>query len=177
MGNIVYIGTSLDGFIADRNGGLEWLEAVPNPDNDDLGWEKFLEGIDAIVMGRKTFQTVLGFGVGWPYPKKTFVLSSTLEHLPAGFEGEVEIINGAVAGILRALNFRGYKNLYIDGGTTIRQFLSEDLIDELIINRLPILLGGGVPLFGELPEPLLFEHVQTTVLLNEMVMSRYRRKK
>ncbi len=72
MSNIVYVATSLDGYIADKDGGIDWLESIPNPDHDDFGWENFIERIDALVMGKKTFETVLGFGVEWPYPKKVY---------------------------------------------------------------------------------------------------------
>jgi len=82
MPNVVYIATSLDGYIADANGSLDWLNTVPNPDSTDYGFADFMDGIDALVMGRKTFETVLGFGGDWPYSKPVFVLSSTLKALP-----------------------------------------------------------------------------------------------
>jgi dihydrofolate reductase len=176
MSNIVYIGTSLDGFIADRNGGLDWLQSVPNPENDDFGWGKFMKRIDAIVMGRKTFETVAGFSTDWPYEKKVFVLSNTIKSLPNEFEGKAEIMNGTPTEITSKLDALGYKDLYIDGGNTIQRFLADDLIDELIITRLPILLGGGTLLFGNLPRHLIFDLVETDVLLDAMVVSHYRRK-
>ena len=177
MSNIVYVGTSLDGYIADRKGGLDWLESIPNPESSDLGWVDFLEGIDAIVMGRNTFETVLGFGGEWPYPKKVFVLSSTLRTLPEGAPENVALINASPAEVVKHLQAKGYRNLYIDGGLTIRRFLAEDLIDEIIISRLPILLGGGIPLFGDLPGHLMFKHIETKILLDEIVSSRYSRRR
>jgi dihydrofolate reductase len=80
--NLVFIAQSLDGYIADRNGGLEWLNAVPNPDRQDLGYESFYQGTDALVMGRNTFETVCGFETDWPYDKPVFVLSRTLDSVP-----------------------------------------------------------------------------------------------
>jgi dihydrofolate reductase len=177
MGNIVYIGTSLDGFIADREGGLEWLESVPNPDNEDFGWSEFLGSIDAVVMGRNTFETILGFNVGWPYPVPGFILSRSLKNLPEGFEDKVAIISGTPEEITENLNSRGYKNLYIDGGSTIQGFLKKDMIDDLIVTRIPILLGGGTPIFSELDEKLMFTHESTKVYLDELVMSHYKRKR
>jgi len=177
MCNIVYIGTSLDGFIADRNGGLDWLQSVPNPDNDDLGWNEFMERIDAIVMGRITFETILGFDVEWPYQRKVFILSNTLKSLPRGFEDKAEIVNGTPSEITSKLEAKGFENLYIDGGKTIQSFLADDMIDELIITRLPILLGGGTPLFGNLPEHMTLDHISTKVLLGSMVTSHYKRRK
>jgi dihydrofolate reductase len=177
VSNIVYVGTSLDGYIADRDGGLDWLESVPNPDKDDMGWAEFIDSIDAIVMGRMTMETVLGFGIGWPYEKKVFVLSNSLSTLPDGLNNQVELIKGSPVEITSRLNAEGYKNLYIDGGFTIQSFLKADLIDEMIITRIPILLGGGVSLFGSLPEHLMFEHISTETYLGELVSSRYRRKR
>ena len=176
MSNIVYVATSLDGYIADKEGGIDWLESIPNPDHDDFGWENFIERIDALVMGKKTFETVLGFGVEWPYPKKVFVLSHNKDIVPEKLKSKVKEIQGTPKEIVTDLNTKGYKNLYIDGGNVIQEFLKEDLIDEMIINRIPILLGGGFSLFGNLPKHLMFKHVSTKILLNEMVMSHYMRK-
>ena len=176
MSNIVYIGVSIDGYIADRDGGLDWLQSVPNLDNDDFGFTGFIESIDALVMGRNTFETVVGFGGEWPYTKKVFVLSKTLLSLPPRYEGKAEIIKGTPSQITKTLNSKGYKNLYIDGGKTIQSFLLDDLIDEMIITRIPILLGGGTPLFGNLPRHLIFDHISTRVLLNELVLSHYKRR-
>lgn len=176
MGNTVYIGVSIDGFIADRDGGLDWLQSVPNPNNDNFGFTDFIESIDALVMGRKTFETVAGFGGEWPYSKRVFVLSNTLLSLPAGYEDRAEIITGIPSQIIKKLNSRGYKNLYIDGGKTIQSFLSKDLIDEMIITRIPILLGGGTPLFGTLPGHIMFDHVSTRILLSELVSTHYKRR-
>ena len=76
--NSVFIATSLDGYIADKNGKIDCLNSIPNPDNNDMGYVEFNKGIDALVMGRTTFETVLGFDVDWPYSKPVFVLSNKL---------------------------------------------------------------------------------------------------
>ena len=177
MKNSVFIATSIDGYIADRSGGLDFLGSVPNPDNDQLGFPEFMDDIDALLMGRKTYQTVLGFGGAWPYTKPVFVLTGTLSSLPEHLLGKVEFANGSVEEIVQLLNQRGYNNLYIDGGKLIQSFLQQDMIDELIISQIPILLGGGIPLFGNLTCHLMFEHLETKVLLNAIVRTRYRRKK
>ena len=175
MSNIVYIATSLDGDISDKNDGLDWLDSIPNPDNNDMGFGDLMIRIDAIVMGRKTFEVVCEFDGPWPYNKPVFVLSNSLSSLPEGHEGKAELVSGSLADVLASLESRGHQDLYIDGGTTIQSFLKEDLIDEMIITVLPILLGGGSPLFGELSRPLRFEHLKTEVMLNAMVQSQYRR--
>lgn len=177
MSNLVFIATSLDGYISDRNDGLDWLQSVPNPDNLDLGWGDFINRIDAIVMGRKTFEKVCGFDCPWPYPKPVFVLSNSLSSLREEYDGKADLINGSLSDVLTTIDGRGYRDLYIDGGVTVQNFLREDLIDEMIITVLPILLGGGSPLFGELPGPMDFEHIKTEVMLNAMVQSHYRRRR
>lgn len=177
MSNIVYIATSLDGYISDKDDGLDWLDSIPNPDNIDMGYGDLMNRIDALVMGRKTFEVVCGFDVPWPYTKPVFVLSNSLTTVPEEHEGKAELVSGPLTEVLETLHARGHQNLYIDGGTTIQSFLKEDLIDEMIITVLPILLGGGSLLFGELPQPMGFEHVKTEVLLNAMVQSHYRRRR
>ena len=173
MANIVYIATSLDGYIADKNEGLDWLNTYPNPEGSDFGFGEFIAGIDALVMGRKTYEMVASFGGEWPYPVPVFVLTRSLNEVPPTLTDKVEFIQGEPAEVVRQLKARGFENLYIDGGVTIQNFLAADLIDELIISRLPILLGGGFPLFGELAEPLAFQHVETEALSNGMTKSRY----
>jgi dihydrofolate reductase len=173
--NLVYIAQSLDGYIADRNGGLEWLNAIPNPDQRDLGYESFYQGIDALVMGRNTFETVCGFDMEWPYDKPVFVLSNTLDSVPAPFREKAKAVRGPLSAILDRIHREGYPRIYVDGGITVQQFLKEDLIDELTVTTIPVLLGGGIPLFGELPEKMEFELVESRVLLNAMVQTRYRR--
>ena len=175
--NSVYIGTSLDGYIADQKGGLDWLESVPNPDGSDMGYYAFLERMDALLMGRTTYETVLNFGIEWPYTKPVYVLSNTLEKVPEQLVGKVWLVKGELADVLRGIHDRGHTRLYIDGGRTIQSFLREDLIDELILTTIPVLLGGGFPLFGELARPLMWELVESKVYLNQIVQRHYRRKR
>jgi len=173
--NMVFIARSLDGFIADRKGGLDWLNMVPNPDHQDLGYEKFIQGVDAIVMGRTTFEVVCSFDIEWPYSKPVFVLSSGLASLPKELDGKAELIKGSLREILEQIHHKGFERLYVDGGRTVQNFLKEDLIDELTITTIPILLGGGASLFGELPKELEFEHVKSVLHLDALVQDTYRR--
>jgi len=177
MSNIVYIGTSLDGYISAPDGGLNWLGYVPIPEGDDLGFSVFMDRVDAVVMGRKTFETLIGFGVGWHYSKPGIILSNTLQSVPDEFEGHVQIASGAPGEIIQLAISQGFENLYIDGGTTIQRFLQDDLIDELIITVIPVLLGGGDRLFGELDNLLGFELVETEILLDQLVKRRYQRQR
>ncbi len=177
MSNIVYIATSIDGYISDKDGGLDWLQMVPNPDNLDFGWADFMNSIDAVVMGRKTFEKVCSFDCDWPYTKLVFVLSDSLKSLPEGYEEKAKLIQGPLSEILKNINNNGYENLYIDGGIAVQNFLKEDLIDEMIVTVIPILLGGGTPLFAEFPKQMEFECIKSEVLLNALVQTQYRRKK
>jgi len=176
MTTYIYIARSLDGFIADRDGGVDWLNNIPNPDNSDFGFAEFMGKIDGIVMGRKTFEQVLTFG-SWPYPRPVYVVSSSLKEVPPEYSGKAEIINLEPAEIIKKLRSNGMKSLYIDGGALIQSFLTGDLIDEMIITSIPVLLGAGIPLFGELSNSLEFTHYKTEVLINSLVKSHYKRKK
>lgn len=175
--NFVFIAKSLDGYIAGKKGELDWLQAIPNPENSDLGYVKFMERVDALLMGRTTFETVCGFEGEWPYSKHVFVLSTTLKSLPEEYAEKATLVKGTLSEVVASIHEKGYKNLYIDGGATIHSFLTEDLIDELIISTIPILLGGGIPLFREFPGALEFEHVHSEVFLGQVVQNSYRRKR
>lgn len=175
--NKVFIATSIDGYIADKNGGLDWLQSIPNPDNNDMGYVEFTNGIDALVMGRTTFETVIGFDVPWPYNKPVFVLSNKLNEIPESHKEKAFLVKGTLMEILDQIHKKGFHKLYIDGGTTIRNFLKEDLIDEMVLTTIPVLLGGGSSLFTELPNELKFELIETKRYLNQITQNHYKRKK
>jgi len=176
MANIVYVATSLDGYIARKDGNVDWLMEIPNPGKSDFGFSDFMQRIDGIIMGRNTFELVLNFGQ-WPYTKPVFVLSKTMKEIPEKLNGKAELIQGNLVTIIETLKSKGFENLYIDGGKTIQSFLKQNLIDELIITRIPIILGSGIPLFEEMDSELNLEHVETEILSNALVKSRYLRKK
>ena len=177
MSCAVYIAASLDGYIADAEGGVEWLDCVPTPPGDDLGFFDFMAGIDALVMGRVSYETVIGFDQGWIYNKPVYVWSSGSVTVPEELEGRVFPVRGTVAEVQASLAADGLRHLYLDGGRTVQSFLEVDAVDELIITRIPMVLGGGVPLFGHLDAGLLFDHVKTEVLAEHLVKSHYRRKR
>ena len=171
----VYIAQSLDGFIAGPGGDLDWLHEVEVQPGEDLGFADFMSGIDALVMGRRTFEQVLAFGQ-WPYDKPVFVLSTRGVSIPERLEGKVELLSGAPETVVATLGERGMERLYVDGGAVVQSFLRAGLIDEMVVTTVPILLGGGVPLFGELEGYVRFELVASEVLLGSLVKSRYRRR-
>ncbi len=174
MSNLVFITTSLDGFIARKNGGIDWLNDIPNSENSDFGFNEFMKRIDAIVLGRNTFDLVLTFNY-YPYIKQVFVLSSTLKSIPERLKSKVEILTGEPNKIVELLINRGYKNLYIDGGKTIQGFLRQELLDKIIITRIPILLGSSILLFNNLTNEQKFEHIETVVFNNALVRSHYKK--
>lgn len=163
--NSVFIATSLDGYIADKDGSIEWLTSFPNPEGLDMGYGKFMERMDAVVMGRKTFETLMAFNIPWPYTKQVFVLSRTLKDLPPSLNGQMNLMQGDIPNVLHGIHQKGFHRLYIDGGTTIRNFLKLDLIDEMILTTIPDLLGGGTSLFEDLPQAQHFKLETTTVFL------------
>lgn len=165
----VFIATSLDGFIARDNGDLDWL---PQGDVEPHGYDEFMASVDALIIGRKTFETVLGFGA-WPYgPKQVFVLS-TGPVLPAPEGASVEWMSGPAAEIVSRLDRRGVRHAYVDGGVTIQRFLRAGLIQRLIITRIPVLLGSGIPLFGALERDIPLKHVATRHYPSGLVQSEY----
>jgi dihydrofolate reductase len=165
----IFIGTSLDGFIARSNGDLDFL---PPGGGEPHGYDEFMATVDALVIGRKTFETVLAFDA-WPYAQKpVFVLSSRpLAAAPPG--AVVEHLSGAPGEIVLQLAARGLQHIYVDGGVTIQRFLRAGLIQRLIITRVPVLIGSGIPLFGALQHDVLLTHVATRQYASGLVQSEY----
>ena len=176
MRTVIYIATSLDGFIARPDGDIEWLIDIPNPTNSDFGYSEYISGIDGILMGRNTYEAALSFE-SWPFNKPVFILSNILEGVPRELENKAEIVNGELKDILQRLKMRGITNLYIDGGRTIQSFLTEDLINEMIITTVPILLGDGIPLFGHLNKDLKFKCEKVEFISEYLVKHYYKRDK
>lgn len=167
----VFVGASVDGFIARSNGDLDWL---PPGGGEPHGYDEFIASVDAIVIGRKTFETVLAFDT-WPYgDKRVVILSSRPLDLSAAAGGVVEQMAGPPADIVARLAASGARHLYVDGGITIQGFLRAGLIQRLIITRVPVLIGEGIPLFGTLPHDIRLRHVTTRHFPSGLVQSEYR---
>jgi dihydrofolate reductase len=166
----VFVGTSLDGFIARHNGQFDFL---PEDGGEPHGYDEFIATVDAIVMGRKTFDTVLAM-TPWPYGKKrVVVLSSRPLDLSTVKGGVVEQMSGAPAEIVARLAATGATHLYIDGGITIQNFLRAGLVQRLIITRVPVLIGEGIPLFGAIPHDIQLRHIATKSYPSGLVSSEY----
>jgi dihydrofolate reductase len=166
----VFVGTSLDGFIARPNDDLDFL---PEGGGEPHGYAEFMASVDTLVIGRKTYEKVLTFDV-WPYgEKRVVVLSSHPLDLSAAKGAVVEQMAGSPAEIVSQLAASGAHHLYIDGGITIQGFLRAGLIQRLIITRVPVLIGEGVPLFGALPRDVQLCHVATRHYASGLVQSEY----
>lgn len=165
----VFIATSLDGRIARADGGLDWLDAAQGS-GEDYGYAAFFGSVDALVMGRRTYEKVLTFGA-WPYAgKRCIVLTRTPR---ASLHGE-EFSSEAPSALVERLQREGVRRVYVDGGEVIRSFLRAGLIDELTLSVLPIVLGDGIPLFADgLPEQRLSLEA-TTPFPSGLVQLRYR---
>jgi dihydrofolate reductase len=167
----VFVGVSVDGFIARADGALDFLDAGGD---EPHGYEEFIATVDTIVMGRKTFETVLGFG-SWPFKKPVVVLSSQPLDLTtvSARGGRVEQMAGTPADIVAALSNRGIQHVYLDGGLTIQGFLRAGLVTRLIVTRVPVLIGSGIPLFGALLKDVLLRHVATKTFRGGLVQTEY----
>jgi dihydrofolate reductase len=167
----VFVGVSVDGFMARLDGAIDWL---PEGGGEPHGYDAFIASVDALVIGRNTFDTVLALDP-WPYgDKRVVVLSSRPLDLSAVRGGTVEQMGGEPAEIISALAASGANHLYIDGGITIQRFLRAGLIDRLIVTRVPVLIGEGIPLFGPLPHDVRLDHVATRSYPSGLVQSEYR---
>ena len=167
----VFVGASVDGFIARRNHALDFLPDTPEPH----GYDEFIATVDALVMGRNTYEVVLGFGGDWPFTKPVFVVTRRPFDPPkATTKGAiVEGIAGEPAEIVKRLEDRGFRHLYVDGGLTIQSFLRAGLVTRLIVTRVPVLIGEGIPLFGSLARDVKLRHVATRTYPSGLVQSEY----
>jgi len=159
----VYIAMSLDGYIARSNGELDWLDTASAsvPKDEDCGYDAFINSIDVLIWGRNTYEKVLSFG-DWPYgDKRVIVLSRNIIKIPQNLEHSVSHSSESPKLLHKRLAAEGAKRLYIDGGITIQRFLDEGLITDLCITIIPVILGGGISLFGSIDEDISLKHIET----------------
>ena len=159
----VFVATSLDGYIAREDGAIDWLEAANAtiPAGEDCGYDEFYAGVDALVMGRRTYELARTFE-RWPYEgKPVVVLSRTMRSLTADAPDGVRLSTEAPAALVARLEREGRRHVYVDGGLTVQSFLAAGLIDTITVTTVPMLLGRGLPLFGPLPGDVALERVAT----------------
>ncbi|HTV57310.1 MAG TPA: dihydrofolate reductase family protein [Verrucomicrobiae bacterium] len=166
----VFCGVSVDGFLARPDHALDFLHAG---EKEPHGFEEFYAGVDVVVIGRKTFEVVLTFGKWFYGQKSVVVLSSRPLDFSSVKGGVVEQMSGEPAEIVSRLKSRGFKHAYIDGGVTIQRFLAAGCIDRLVITRVPVLIGAGIPLFGPLPRDISLRHIATRTYNDGLVQTEY----
>jgi len=172
---VVFIAASVDGYIARPDGRIDWLERMNTrlPAGEDCGYASFMSDIDALVMGRRTFEQVLAFDA-WPYDKPVTVLSRRGVAVPAALQGRVTVSAEAPLALLERLGTQGVRRVYLDGGLAVQGFLREGLVDELTLTTIPVLLGGGRPLFGALPHDIELELIESRAWDFGFLQSRWR---
>jgi dihydrofolate reductase len=169
MKSSVFVGVSVDGFMARMDGGLDFL---PPGGGEPHGYEEFMASVDALIIGRKTYETVLAFE-HWPYGKKPVFVMSTHPLAPSPSGAVVEHLSVSPKDAASELSSRGVGHIYVDGGVTIQGFLRAGLVQRLIITRVPVLIGTGIPLFGATPHDIMLRHVATRSYASGLVQSEY----
>jgi len=177
----VYIATSVDGFIAKPDGNVDWLHTAGNLEADmgteDMGFKAFMDSVDCMIMGRKCMEMISGMNLTseqWFYgDMRIIVLSNTVTEVPDNLKGKVEMYSGDINSLVATLEKEGFKHAYIDGGKTIQSFINLQLIDEMIITRVPVLLGEGIPLFGKTLKDIKLEKAKASAFANDFVQVKY----
>ena len=179
----VFIATSADGFIAAKDGSVDWLHMAGNgkeltKEDADLGLSDYLSSVDCLIMGRKCMEVISNMNLTpeqWFYGDlKIIVLSNTLKEAPDNLKDKVEMYSGDLLTLIAHLEKEGYKHAYVDGGTTIQAFINLKLIDELTITKAPILLGEGIPLFGKTSKNIKLEEAEAMAFVNDFIQLKYK---
>ncbi|MGI9319072.1 MAG: dihydrofolate reductase family protein [bacterium] len=179
----VFIATSVDGFIAKKDGSVDWLHTVGKRGVDlgneaDMGMARFMASVDCMIMGRKTMDVINSMNLAaedWPYgDTRIIVLSHSLHEPPKGMEDKIEIYGGDIISLMQRLEREGHSHAYVDGGTTIQAFIDRQLIDEMTITRVPVLLGEGIPLFGRTAKEVNLEQCSAKAFANDFMQEHYK---
>lgn len=169
-----FVGVSLDGFIARKNGDTDFLIDRHDRKNEDYGYRKFLNKIDVVFVGRKTYEMALTFKE-WPYKgKRVFVLSDGTPEIPESLGSDVMVMHGNPKVLVDLFSEGGYTRICVDGGNTIQRFIAAGKLNEITITTVPVIIGEGIPLFGSLNRDLKLTHISTWVFDNGYVQSKYR---
>lgn len=179
----IFIGTSLDGYIATEEGDVDWLQdsvdaSIDMGDDADMGFNQYLSSVDCIIMGRKSMEKVSSFNLTdeqWPYRDiPIFVLSRTVKEAPENLKGKVELFSGDISVLVARLDDEGFQHAYVDGGTAICSFLNKQFINEITTTTVPLILGGGIALFNQLEKPVAVSDPKLKVYPNGCVKQTYR---
>ena len=171
----VFCAVTLDGFIARKDGALDWLKpAEAELPPADTGYNDFIASVDWVVIGRRTYEAVEQMGEAWFYPKPVYVLTTRRLRIPTRLKKSVEFGAQTPKGLVALMEKRGAKRLYVDGGKTIQGFLRAGLIDDLIVTQIPVLIGEGIPLFGPLGKDVSLVLDSSRILGGAAVQTTYR---
>ncbi|OLT54683.1 dihydrofolate reductase family protein [Cellulosimicrobium sp. CUA-896] len=169
-----FLGCSIDGFIAGPDDDIGWLVAFDDV-LGETGYDDFFGSVDAVVMGRRSYEVISASGPGFYGTTPVHVLSQTLPSGPRPRLGESAVtVHPDVPALQTALAEAGVARAYVDGGRTVQGFLSAGLLSDIVITRVPVLVGDGIPLFGPVPAPIPAELVESRVLGAGAVQSVYR---
>ncbi len=170
---ILYIAMSLDGYIAKENDNLDFLKLVESP-GEDYGYYDFIKNIDTVIMGRRTYDMVLGFGIPFPHKdKQCYVLSRS----KTGSDENVSFYNGPIDTLIRQLVKKEGKDIFIDGGAeTVHELLQHKLIDRFVISVIPVLLGSGIGLFKNGRPEQNLKFLRSATFPNGLVQLSYEKK-
>lgn len=177
----VYIAASADGYIATPDGGVDWLHTSGSLDADmgseDMGFKNFMDSVDCMIMGRKCMEAIANMNLTpeqWPYGNlRIIVLSNTIKEAPDSLKGKIEMYSGDLQELVAGLEEEGHKHTYIDGGRTIQTFLDLEFINEMTITQIPVLLGEGISLFGQMNKQVKLEKAEAKVFVNDFVQIKY----
>jgi len=177
----VYIATSVDGYIATADGGVDWLHTAGNLEVDmgseDMGFQSYMDSVDCMIIGRKCMEMISSMNITpeqWPYGDvRIVVLSNTVKKPPENLSGKIEMYSGDIQDLIIKLESSGFKHAYIDGGSTITSFINLELINEMTITKAPVLLGGGKPLFGKINKNVKLENAKASSFPNDFIQVKY----
>lgn len=170
----VFIATSLDGFIARKNGNIDWLLSRDDP-NEDHGYQNFIKDIDGLVMGRGSFEGIAA-SQPWAYDRPVVVLSKTLASspVPDHLTGRVRFVDMTPKATMEMLEMEGWRRVYVDGGQVVQSFLRAGLIADMVVTQVPVLIGAGRQLFGPIDRDIPLKHVMTKAFPSGLVQSLYK---
>ena len=170
---ILYIASSLDGYIARKDGSVDWLDSLENPENSDFGYGEFIANIDIQIMGRKTYEVVMGFDVPWPYNNiKTYVATQNRDLT----------INSPDTHLLHDIDKKSIEEIcgestrkvwLVGGGSLVNTFLNYHAVDEIILSQIPTILGEGIRLFPGKSIEVPFQLTKHEVFPNGLVQLHY----
>lgn len=178
----VYIATSTDGYIARKDGSVDWLHSAGNSQADmgshaDMGFAEYISSVDCLIMGRKCMEMIASMDLSpeqWPYgDTRVIVLSNTLKQAPTNLQDKVEMYSGELTALIAMLESEGHQHAYIDGGATIQSFLNLKLINEITITRAPVILGEGIALFGKTATDINLTQASAIAFANDFVQVNY----